>query len=348
MNSMAAPFNAERALSLAGILCVLLAMVLGYIYASYISHVANAGIKEAWSSIMVAVSQGDVALVRQYFAEIADLTDKRGRIMNSHSHLGGSGLLVLAIAALQPLSALSGRIKLRLGYAMILGVVFQFAGVLLSYYLDSDYIYLSDIGAILLLMGVAGTLFGLVVARKETVQPSVSDFIYFRLQSGSSRLLIKAGISLILILMLLGIYLAWLMVSGDEAGSLASVARSVEKLMQNDVLAAQSAIATFKALQTKMAINAAAHSHGIEMAILMLLLALLREGISIGESAFKLWCIVFIAISCVFPLWIFLAINYSFVFAKFANLSGAALAILLLVVAFGFISNKAESAVSSN
>lgn len=348
MTCVAPSLNSERVLSLAGILCVLLAMVLGYIYASYISHVANAGIKEAWSNVMVAVSQADVDLVRHYFGVISDLTEKRGRIMNSHSHLGGCGLLVLAIAALQPLSSLGDNTKRWLACGIIMGLILQFAGVLLNCYLEVHYIYLSDIGGVLLLIGVVGTLYGLISRRSGAESVTVSDFANSRLQSGSSRFLLKAGILQILILMLLGIYLAWLMVSGEEANSLEAVTRSVENLMQNDVAAAQASIATFKALQTKMAINAAAHSHGIEMAMLMLLLALLRSSINISERVFRLWCMIFAGISYVFPLWIFLAINYSFVFAKMANYSGAALAILMLVVGVGFVKGKDPSAVWQN
>lgn len=338
MNSSASSCAAERALSLAGVLCVLLAMVLGYIYAAYIAHVANAGIREAWSSVMLATSQGDVELVRHHFSVIADLTERRGRIMNSHSHIGGSGLLLMLIAALQPFLLLGEGLKRQIAYCLVIGAVLQFAGVLLSYVAGGGYIYLADAGSVLLLVGVTGTLFGLVASGNGAQsRPSLTEFAFSRLQSASSRLLVKAAVLLIFILMLLGLYLAWLIVSGDEAGSLDSVRQSVEKLMQQDVVAAQTAIAAFKSLQTKMAINAAAHSHGIEVAILMLLLALLRGRIGIGERAFKVWCIAFAVVSYVFPLWIFLAINYSFTFAKMANMSGVTLALLLLILLIGLV-----------
>lgn len=330
-------YQSERTLILAGVLCVFAAMVLGFIYAAYISHVANAGIKEAWSGVMLAVSQADVELVKQHFAVIAELTEKRGRIMNSHSHLGGSGLLILAVAMLQPLSSLGVSAKRWVCCSLALGAGFQFVGVLLSYYSGISYIYLSDIGGILLLLGVILTLYGLLKDQdKKLSGPSIKEFIASRVQFSSSRYLIKAAVLLIFVLMMLGLYLAWRIVSGDEAGSLEAVRSSVEMLIQHDVSAAQAAIANFKMLQTKMAINAAAHSHGLELAILMILLAFLRVEIGFREKILKVWCVAFSAASYALPLCIFLAINYSFSFAKLANTSGVVLAVLLLILFFGF------------
>ncbi len=115
--------SAERILILSGIACLLLAMALGFVYANKLSHVANSGIKDAWAGVMTAVSAGDLAAVKQDFATITDLTAKRGRIMNSHSHLGASGLLALLLALLLPLTCLSERTRNFLAWGILVGAL---------------------------------------------------------------------------------------------------------------------------------------------------------------------------------------------------------------------------------
>lgn len=307
-------------------------MAVGFVYASYIAHVANAGIKTAWAEVMLAVSAQDVAMVEQQFNIIAELTEKRGRIMNSHSHLGACGLLLLLLAILQPLLNINQQSRLLLAYTLTVGALLQFFGVLGSYYFQRELLILSDIGSLLLLIGVVATLYGFSIKPGGNSAIGLQEFINSRLDSICSLLLLRGAISLILICILLGIYLAWLIVSGTEAASLQAVSQSAMHLLQHDVAAAQASIAEFKTLQTKMAINAAAHSHGLEMAILMLLLALLHQSFNIRETLLKKWCIVFIALSYVFPLWIYLAINVHFSFAKFANYTGATLGVLLIIL----------------
>ena len=122
--------KAERILLLSGLFCVFFAMSLGVLFAFVVSHVANAGIKEAWTDILSAVSLGDTALVKAHFDKIAELSTMRGRIMNSHSHLGASGLLALILTLLLPLTGLSGTTRLGLAWFVLTGVILQFSGVL--------------------------------------------------------------------------------------------------------------------------------------------------------------------------------------------------------------------------
>ena len=331
---------AERILVLSGVSYVFLAMVLGVLFAFVVSHVANAGMKEAWTGIMSAVPAGDSATVREHFASIADLSAMRGRIMNSHSHLGASGLLALLLAILLPLTSLSMKTKSLLAWSVVSAAIMQFAGVLCAYYVDFRAIYIADLGATILFIGVAVVLYGLIKRGDNAADPAA--YIQSRLSSASSRLLMKAGVMLLLVGMLLGMYLAWLIVAGSETQSLAAVAQSVEHLMEKDVSAAQSAIATFKFTQAKSGINAAAHSHGPVLALFMLLLALLRPMINLGEKFFKNFCIAFAALSFALPLWIFLAINVWFNFRFFANYTGILLACLTLVFIYGAARGNVE------
>ncbi len=344
MSQSPSTLSAERILLLSGLLCVFLAMVLGVLFAFVVSHVANAGIKDAWLAILSAVSAGDVASVRLNFDKIAELATMRGRIMNSHSHLGASGLLALLLAVLLPLCTLEALTKRLLAWAVLLGVVLQFGGVLGAWYFNFSMIYIADIGAVILFIGV-----GLLLSRLLTQQqaPGLLAHVRERASTRSGRLLFKSGMSLLLLCMLLGMYLAWLIVSGGEQQSLAAVAQSVENLMQQDVEGANAAIATFKFTQAKSAINAAAHSHGLVMALFMMLLALLRPMINLSERTFHTCSLLYVILSFAFPLWIFLAINVWFNFRFFANYSGVLLAVLTAVIIYGAFSSRDNDGVGA-
>ena len=344
MKNNSRTLDAEKILLLSGLLCILLTMALGFVYASYISHVANGGIKQAWTEIIKLVAVADVEAVKQQFFIIQDLTDRRGRIMGGHSHLGACGILALILSILQPYSSLGEKLKKVFAFSILLGALLQFAGILSSYFLSAEYIYLSDLGGLLLATGVAGTFIGLIRGGTTGTSIDFTNIAQDRLNSPSSYLLLKAGVLLLVVCISLGIYLAWLMFSGDEANSLNAISQSVQQLMQQDVASAQTAIVKFKSLQTKMALNAASHSHGLEMGLIMLLLALVSKWINLSELIFNLWCKAFITFSYLLPFWIFLAINYSLSFAKFANYTGVCLGTLLLIAGISVIrSGNSES-----
>lgn len=335
--------SSSRILLVGGLLLVVASMSLGVYYATSISHVANAEIKQAWQEVMASVAQSDLLMVKQHFAVIADLTEKRGRIMNGHSHLGACGLLLLTLATLQPLSSLKHKVKFGVACATILGGLFLFSGVIMSYYAARQSLFLSDIGAMLLLAAVGASLYGMMPRRTSTPRATILALAVFQLQSSSSRMLLKAGVLLVLIGMILGLYIAWLLVSGDESMMLNSISESAQNLARRDLAAAQASIAAFKMAQLKMAINAAAHSHGIEMGFLIILLALNRNIIALREGFFLAWSMVFIFTCYALPAFIFLAINYYFGFAQFANSAGATLAALLLIVVIASTVNGTSS-----
>ena len=231
--------------------------------------------------------------------------------------------------------------KSLLAWSVVSGVILQFAGVLCAYYFDFRAIYLADLGATILFVGVAVVLFGLV--KRGEGAADLAAYIQSRLSSASSRLVDEGGSNVVAARHVTGHVPCVVDCRGEETQSLAAVAQSVEHLMEKDVSAAQSAIATFKFTQAKLGINAAAHSHGPVLALFMLLLALLRPMINLGEKFFRFFCIAFAALSFALPLWIFLAINVWFNFRFFANYTGILLACLTSVLIYGVVSYKVEN-----
>jgi len=328
--------DASRTLALGGIVLIALAMLLGEIYAIFIAHVANGYIKQAWSVVMQASVGGDVETVRAQFEIIADLTEKRGRIMNTHSHLGAFGLLALMLAMLQPLLDLSAQRKLLFAWLLLGGAALHLISVYASYYLGLTVLYVSDLGFFMAVTGLAAELLALVFRRRRDLV-ALSDLLKGALQTKPGHLLLKAGSSLILIGMVFGFYYAWVLVTQDEGNSVAAIDLAVEHVARGEIGPAQEAIADFKRLQSKIAITAAAHSHAIEMGMLAVLLALVQGFVFLSERWRIIWAKVMLIGAFAMPLCIFLATMHGLRAAAFADLSGGLIVVGLMAMGYGII-----------
>ena len=73
-------FDSARTFAIGGVILVALGMLVGELYAIYISHIANGIIGVNWVGVIEAVGLGDLVKMREHFAVIEDLATKRGRI----------------------------------------------------------------------------------------------------------------------------------------------------------------------------------------------------------------------------------------------------------------------------
>lgn len=328
--------DASRILALGGIVLIVVGMLVGEIYAIYISHVANGVIRQNWAALPEAVSLGDTELVRTHFAVIEDLAEKRGRTMNAHSHIGAFGLLAIALAFFQSLLSLTDRRKRQLAWLFLSGVVLQIGGVYLSYYVDAWILYLSDLGALMLIVVVGWTVAGLP-ANRPSVPTGLSELVRGQLQPEASRFLLRAGLLLILLGMAFGLFYAWQLVSDDQPALHASINAAIDRARQHDVDAAKDLIAQFKGLQSKIAITAAAHSHAIEFGLLMVLLAFVQRFVLFGERWRLRWAWVLTTGAYLLPVCVYLATLYGLRAAAFADISGGLVVVGLLAMAVGIV-----------
>ncbi len=314
--------DAARTLLLAGIALSLLAILLGEVYAIFISHVANGAIKAAWAQVADAVIAGDAAALERHFAVIADLTEKRGRMMNTHSHTGAFGLLALLLGLLQPLIALAPAARRMLAWCFVAGAVLQAGGVYLSYYVEPLVLVLADIGAVLVVIALAGMLAG-VLRGAGAGRDALAGALRAPLERWSGRLLLRAGMLLIVIGMSFGLYQASRLVGGDAQAYRRAMASAFEALQAADAGAAREHIAAFKRQQSINAITAAAHSHAVEFGILMVLLALMQSWVFLAEAWTRRWAVAMVLGAFALPVCVFLATKFGLRAAAFADISGA-------------------------
>lgn len=326
--------DSSRLLALGGICMVLIAMLLGEIYAIYISHVANGIIRQSWTAVVEAATQGNAFAVEENFAVIQDLTEKRGRTMNTHSHLGAFGLLALVLAFIQPVLPLTDRRKRQFAVMFLLGAVLQSGGVYVSYYVGRWAVYLADVGAVLFIIAVGGNLMALLSRQPA---PSLSETLLVQLAPSASRFLVKAGLLLILAGMVFGLYYSWGLVSVDRPAVFSAIDATVEGVANQDAATAGESIAQFKRMQSKIAITAAAHSHAIEFGLIIILLAFIQRYVLLDDAWRLRWARVLVVGAYLLPVCVYLATMYGLRAAAFADLFGGMVMLGLIAMGFGIV-----------
>ena len=183
--------DAARILVFTGIALLAINMVLGEVFAIFISHVANGEIRERWVNIVAALQTGDTDAIRASFARVEFLLERRGRIINTHSHLGAFGVLALSLALIQSLLPFSERTKRRLAVALAAGAIVQPLFVFVSSYVGSWANWVADLGGLLIVVGLGGMFVGLLKSRAKTDE--LAGKVTELLRSASSRLLCAAA-----------------------------------------------------------------------------------------------------------------------------------------------------------
>lgn len=327
--------DGARVLAVGGLLLVAGGMVVGEIYAIYISHVANAAIGHGWAAVIEAAGRGDVVGVREHFEVIGELTEKRGRTMHGHSHLAAFGLLALVLALVQPAVEFSSGTRFRLAVLFLAGALLQAGGTYVGYYAGEPMLYVADAGGLLLLAAVGGTCWGL--RRALSAGPPGRELLVQALGSGASRWLVKSGLLLTVLGMAFGLYYAWELVSADEPGVYDSIEAAAASVAAEDMTAAKAEIMQFKRMQSKIAITAAAHSHAIEFGFLMLLLAFVQRYVMLSESWRLRWARTVSVGAFALPACVYLATVYGLPAAAFSDLFGAVVLLGLSAMAYGIV-----------
>ncbi len=300
-----------------GIALVIGGMLLGEVYAIFVSHVANGEVRRNWTAAMQGIAKRDAEGVAANWARIEELQALRGRMMDAHSHITAYGMLALALAVALPAVSYSAKTKAALGTLVLAGGTAHGIFVFLRTYTGSASSWLGDVGGLLLLAGCAGFLAGLL--RRSTGKwPDARALA----SSGSARVFARGGALLVLAGMAFGFYYAWVFVTQHEPGQSAQFVASLEHAVAGQAQQAEASILAYRGLQSKIAITAAAHSHVIEYGMLAILLAFLQPRIFLSERAKRQWAWVFVLAAPVMGLCIFGATVFGLASAGLADLCG--------------------------
>ncbi len=327
--------DATRILVFAGILLLVLNMMLGEAFAIFISHVANGEIRERWIDVLVALKAADIETIRVSFERIEFLLERRARIMNTHAHLGAFGVLLLSLSLLQSLLPFSNKAKRQIAIALATGALIQPVFVFASAYVGIWANWVSDVGALLILVGLAATVTGLL---KSTPQAGeLADKLSALLREKSSGILLRFGSVLILIGMLFGFYYAWMFVTQDEPQQFELIDRALASASTDPTTDVAQVARDYRAVQSRIAITTAVHSHAIEMGTIAILLAFIQSLIFFSERWKVRWAWTFLIGAFCMPFFIFNATIFGLISAAFADLSGGLILIGLIGMLMGTV-----------
>jgi len=331
--------SAARFLVFGGISLILAGMLLGEVFAIFISHVASAHIRREWvANVIPAIEQHDLSAISVGYNRIEDLLERRGRIMDTHSHMIAYGFVALALALLQPMSKYSEPIRRALALCIVLGGLIQSVSVFASYWVIQqarEWAWIASAGGgALVLLGVLGSYTGLRGA------PLRSDFAgetSRRLSSASSRILLRTGAFLILAGMVFGFYYAWVFVTQHEPRQIALLDDALNSAMSRNSSGATGSIMAYRALQSRIAIVTAAHSHVIEMGIMAMLLAFVQDFVFLSDRWKRRWATLFCIGGVVMPICTYCASIFGLVFAGFADTFGIMSVVALFAMLCGLV-----------
>lgn len=145
------------------------------------------------------------------------------------------------------------------------------------------------------------------------------------------------GSVLILLGMLLGFYYAWVFVTQHEPQQWMLLSSSLTQSMAGEQERAQAAIAGYRRIQSKIAIQTAAHSHAIEFGMLGILLGFMQNFVLLQERWKLRWACVFLLGSFFLPVFVFTASLVGLVSAGFADLAGFLALLALCAMTIGVI-----------
>jgi len=330
---------ATRLLVFGGISLILTGMLLGEVFAIFISHVASAQIGREWIGSMIpAIEQHDLDAVGAGYSRIEELLERRGRIMDTHSHMIAYGFLALALALLQPLNKYSERFRRALALCIVLGGLTQSVFVFASYWATHqarDWALISSAaGGALVLFGVLGTLAGL---RGTPLRSDFAAETSRLLSSASSQILLRTGAFLILVGMVFGFYYAWVFVTRQEPQQIGLLDAALNAAMSRDAMAATSSITAYRSLQSRIAIVTAAHSHVIEMGIMAMLLAFVQNFVFLSDHWKRRWAVLFCIGAAVMPICTYTASILGLVSAGLADTFGMMSLIALFAMLCGLV-----------
>jgi hypothetical protein len=312
-------------------------MLLGEVFAIFISHVANGEIRERWVEVITAARTGDIDALGAHFSRIETLLDYRGRIMNTHSHVGAFGMLALLFALLQPQLKLAGRTRLCVATCLIAGGFIQTLFVFASHYTGPWAFWVSDLGALLVIIAMGGTLAGLLRTGHIPADDSAANLLGESLQVPAGLLLARGGGLLILIGMVGGLIYAAVFSFQHEPALFRALEALLAAVPDPGAADPRPLVLEYRGLNSRIAILAAAHSHAIEMGILALLLAPAQGLLLMTEGTRLLWARVFLAGAYLLPFFIFSATLYGLRSAAFADLSGLAVIVALFAMLAGLV-----------
>ena len=340
-----AAMSARRLLVIGGIALILVGMMLGDIFAVFVLHQNAARIGRNLLAATQAVAAQDAAGVSNAFQRIGGSLENRGTKVDAHVHMIDFGYLALLFALVQPYVALSERRRKVLAELLIFGAALLPVGVFLIHYVGLAYSpfqaigwasVFADFGGLLVLVAVAGELWGIWRYLREAPAHGVADELLAD-RSWAGRALLAGGALLVLVGFVHGTYYAAAGLYQHEAKDAALISAIVENAATSHLADAAQAVSEYGQLQGDKAVNIAAHAHIIEFGMLAMTLAFFQPYVFLSERWKRAWVKVLLLGSVVLPVCVLMEARWGLVSGGIADLGGMLVIVALLGMLAGIV-----------
>src|SRR5438309_8474391 len=340
-----APLSARRLLVLGGIGLILIGMLFGDIFAVFVLHQNAAHVGASLAAAAHAALAGNHAAVLASFQNVGAFLENRGTKVDTHVHMIDFGYLALLLAILQPWIAFEEKTKRGFAWLFLAGAALLPVGVFLIHYVGLAYSPLqaigwasifADLGGLLVILALAGFLYGLVKRFLSAERAPVED----ELLAGSSatgRSLLAGGSFLVLLGFLHGTYYAAVDLYRHEALDYAILSQISVGAAGENTTAVESALAAYGRLQGDKAVNIAAHAHIIEFGLLAMLLAYFQPYVNLRAAWKQRWAVVLLLGSVLLPVCVLLELNYGWVAGGLADIAGLLVIVAMLATWIGIL-----------
>lgn len=325
-----------RILAFGGVFLLLSGMLVGEVYAIFVSHVKAHDILLAWENLLHSVQETRPEAVQSHFDRIIAMLEQRGRILRTHSESIALGYLAITLALVQPLLGMGRRVRQFAAVTIIVGAVLTSTFTFIGYYTGPWADVLTDGGVVLILLGLVTMVSGLL----RSGDRSLSDF---RRQVGdiftvrASRILLLGGLTVIVLGMAFGLYYAWAFVYHYEPERMRLIERTFSLLSGGMFEKATETISEYRTVTVVTAIRATVHSHAIDFGTMALLTAFLQPMVLLANRWKTFWASLMVVSAFLMPVCIYTATHVGLAAAALADVFGGLIMLSLSAMAFGLI-----------
>ena len=330
-----APLSARRLLLLGGMGLILVGMIFGDIFAVFVLHQNAARVGASLAAASHAALGGDSAAVVKNFQNVGSFLENRGTKVDTHVHIIAFGYVALMLALLVPWMTLSATTKKRLAWLLLCGAGLLPLCVFLIHYVGLAYSPLqaigwasifADLGGLLVIVALAGFLYGLVKRFLSAERAPVED----ELLAGSSatgRSLLAGGSFLVLLGFLHGTYYAAVDLYRHEALDYAILSQISVGAAGENTTAVE---VTSEALSN-------GHFGWVEFGLLAMLLAYFQPYVNLRAAWKQRWAVVLLLGSVLLPVCVLLELNYGLVAGGLADIAGLLVIVAMLAMWIGIL-----------
>jgi hypothetical protein len=309
-------------------------LISGEWFALFVSHALNADLRTEWASVIAMAAEPSPNFTAA-LERVEHLAAQRAQAMSLHSHVGSFGVLLAMLALFQSAFQSKGaRFELVEALLILTGAALQPAAMYWSQAKLGGVLALSDLAVALVLAGIA--FMTVRSFRSKSEHARVHERLSRIVEQSEGRL-VTFGTMLVGLGLVFGMFVAWRHLYFDQPALRLTFGEMLAALQAGSTERASNAFLAYKAMQTRMDITAASHSHAILFGMLIIVVAWILPILRFSRGMTMTVRALAVGGGFLLPVFVYLAPRYGFTFALFADAAGGLMLCAILIVLAGLL-----------